>query len=79
MQFNPWATAGERLNKFVSQDPSLGRKLKELSADQARDNRLAFALEAGRVYGLRQQYYDMKLQRGLNRLVKGGSLTEESF
>ena len=79
MQFNPWATAGERLNKFVSQDPSLGRKLKELSADQARDDRLATALEAGRVYGLRQQYYDMKLQRGLNRLVKGESLTEESF
>lgn len=67
MQFNPWATAGERLNKFVSQDPSLGQKLKELSTDQARDNKLAFALEAGRVYGLRQQYYDMKLQRGLNK------------
>jgi len=37
---------------------------------EAQDNRLAFALEAGRVYGLRQQYYDMRLQRGLNREAK---------
>ena len=78
MQFNPCATAGERLNKFVSLDPSLARKLKELSADQARDDRLAFALEAGRVYGLRQQYYNMKLQRGLNRELKE-PLTEEAW
>jgi len=78
MQFNPWATAGERLNKFVSQDPRLGQKLKELSADQAQDNRLAFALEAGRVYGLRAQYYDMRLQRGLNREAKQNH-TEEAF
>jgi hypothetical protein len=54
----------------VSQDPRLGQKLKELSADQARDSKLAFALEAGRVYGLRQQFYEMKLQRGLNKEAK---------
>ena len=77
MQFNPWATAGERLNKFVSQDPRLGQKLKELSADQAHDSKLAFALEAGRMYDLRQQFYDMKLQRGLNKEAQ--THTEEAF
>jgi hypothetical protein len=49
---NPWASAAERLNKFVSQDRRLGGKLKELSADQAHDDKLAFALEFGRLYGL---------------------------
>ena len=77
MQYDPWATAAERLNRFVSQDPRLGQKLKELSEDQARDNKLAFALEAGRIYGLRQQYYDMKLQRGLHREAQNH--TEEAF
>ena len=75
---SPWATAGERLNRFVSQDPSLGRKLKELSLDQAHDNKLAFALEAGRVYGMRQQYYDMTLQKGLNRETRQEH-TEEAW
>ena len=78
MQFNPWASAAERLNKFVSQDPRLGQKLKELSADQSRDSKLAFALEAGRIYGLRQAYYDMKLQRGLNKEAKQNH-TEEMW
>ena len=31
------------------------------------DNKLEFALEAGRVYGMRQQRYDMQLKRQLNR------------
>jgi hypothetical protein len=56
----------------------LGQKLQELSADQARDSQLAFALEAGRIYGLRQQYYDFKLQRGLNREAKQNH-TEEAY
>ena len=46
--------------------------------DQARDSKLAFALEAGRIYGLRQQFYDMKLQRGLNKEAKQNH-TEERW
>ena len=58
--------------------PKPGAKAKELSLDQAHDNKLAFALEAGRVYGMRQQYYDMKLQRGLNRETRQEH-TEEAW
>ena len=70
-----WMTASERLHQFVNLDPELRAKLAELSQDQARDTKLAFALEAGRIYGLQQQFYDMKLQRQLNSKV-GSGLTE---
>jgi hypothetical protein len=45
-------------------------RLGALSEHQARDDKLAFAIEAGRVYGLRQQKYDMVLKRQLNRDVR---------
>ena len=48
-------------------DQRLGRQLAELSKLQAHDNKLAFALESGRIYGLRQQKYDMVLKRELNK------------
>jgi hypothetical protein len=38
--------------------------------DQAQNDKVAFALEAGRVYGLRTQYYEMALQRGLVKEMK---------
>ena len=45
-------------------------RLGALSMHQTHDDKLAFAIEAGRVYGLRQQKYDMALKRQLNRDVR---------
>ena len=36
----------------------------------ARDDKMAFAIEAGRIYGLRQQKYNMTLKKQLNRDCK---------
>ena len=63
-----WQTASERLNRYVRVDPALGRQLADLSREQARNDKLAFKLEEGRIYGLRQQYYDFILQRELSRM-----------
>lgn len=60
-----WQTASERLNRYVRQDHALGSQLAGLQKEQARNDKLAFKLEAGRIYGLRQQYYDFVLQRQL--------------
>ena len=62
-----WQTASERLNRYVRQDHALGMHLASLSKEQARNDKIAFKLESGRVYGLRQQYYDFILQRALTR------------
>ena len=63
----PWAPTQEAFNKFARQDPNLGQKLKELSRRQARDDKMAFAIEAGRIYGLRAQKYNMTLKKQLNQ------------
>ena len=52
-----WRSASERLNQFANMDPALRQELNALSRAQARDDKLAFALEAGRIYGLRQEFY----------------------
>jgi hypothetical protein len=49
----------------------------ELTKAQARDTKLANAIEAGRTYGLQQQFYEMKLQRQLGKKLHG--LTEDSW
>ena len=72
-----WQTASERLNSFVRLDHELGEKLMELTKAQARDTKLANAIEAGRIYGLQQQFYEMKLQRQLGKKLHG--LTEDSW
>ena len=64
---NPWAPAQERFNRYVRLDPQLARRLNALTEHQTQDNKLAFAIESGRVYGLRQQKYDMLLKRQLNK------------
>jgi hypothetical protein len=51
-------------------DRSLASQLNSLSERQAYDSKLAFALEAGRIYGLRAQNYDMILKRQLNRAYR---------
>jgi hypothetical protein len=65
MGMGPWAPAQETFNRFARMDSQLGRKLADLSAQQARDDKLAFAIEAGRVYGLRTQKLNMNLKKEL--------------
>ena len=48
-------------------DRNLARELGSLSKHQAHDEKLAEAIESGRVYGLRQQRYDMTLRRELGQ------------
>ena len=62
-----WRDASDRLNQLVRQNRALGQQLASLGKDQARNEKLAFKLEEGRIYGMRQQYYDLILQRQLNR------------
>ena len=62
-----WLTAAERMNRFVSLDPRLRETLADLSEDQAHEDKIAFKLEEGRVYGLRKEYYEMVRRRQLNR------------
>ena len=47
-------------------DPSLANRLNELSMHQAADDKMAFAIEGGRIYGLQAQYYHMMLRKQLN-------------
>ena len=74
-----WQTASERLNRFAHMDPSLRQELNTLSKAEARDDKLAFALEAGRIYGLRQEFYQNKLKRDLARTLRRGDITEEHW
>ena len=63
----PWAPAQEDFNKFARMDHHLAATLNDLSAHQARESKLASAYEEGRIYGLRQQRYNMILKRQLNK------------
>ena len=74
-----WRSAAERLNEFASLDSSLRRELNSLSKAQSRDDKLAFRLEEGRIDGLRQEYYDMKLKRDLVRTLRREDVTEEHW
>ena len=71
-----WMTAAERLNRYAHMDPGLRAAL---SKAEARDDKLAFKLEAGRVYGLRQEYYANKLKRDLGRTLRREGITEEHW
>lgn len=71
-----WQTASERLNRFVSLDPRLRKELTSLSMAQARDDKIAFRLEEGRIYGLRQQFYENRLARELARKLQVTPITE---
>jgi hypothetical protein len=63
----PWGTAASLYNRNVSLDRRLAGKLNNLSEEQANLDKLAFAIESGRVYGLRQQKNGMVLKKQLNR------------
>jgi hypothetical protein len=74
-----WQTASERLNRFARMDPGLRQELATLSKAEARDDKIAFHLEEGRTYGMRQQYYLNKLQRDLVRTLRHEDITEEHW
>ena len=71
--------ASERLRQFASLDPGLRGELNTVCKAQSRDDKLAFKLEEGRIYGLRQEYYDMKLKRDLVRFLRREDPTEEHW
>ena len=66
MNNNPWATAQEVFNKNARIDQKVASRLADLSEHRARDDKLAFAMASGRVYGLQQQFYDMRLRKQLH-------------
>ena len=72
-----WQTASDRLNRFRTLDPSLRYDLTKLCMAASRDDKLAFKLEEGRTYGMRQLYYDNKLKRDLARTLRTTDITEE--
>jgi hypothetical protein len=76
---SPYTTAAERLNAFVNLDHSLAQKLAELSRKQSRDAALAYALETGRSYPMRQMYGHLRQQRLLNKLLTREDFLAESF
>ena len=74
-----WQTASDRLYRFHNMDTKLRYDLCVLSKDVSRDEKLAEKLEAGRTYGMRQQYYDNKLKRALARSLRTTDLTEDHW
>ena len=74
-----WRSASDRLNHYRFLDPNLRYDLSKLCMAQSRDDKLAFKLEEGRTYGMRQQYYDNKLKRDLARTLRRTSVTEEHW
>ena len=74
-----WQTASDRLNRFRNLDANLRYDLCVLSKNASRDDKLAFKLEEGRTYGMRQQYYDNKLRRDLARSLRRTDITEEHW
>ena len=74
-----WRSAAERMNDFARVDPSLRKELNTVSMAQARDDKIAFKLEEGRMYGLRQEYYGNKLKRDLARSLRREDITEDHW
>ena len=74
-----WQSASDRLNRFRFLDANLRSDLSKLCIAQSRDDKLAFKLEEGRTYGMRQQYYDNMLKRDLARTLRRTSITEEHW
>ena len=64
---DPWTGIQQSANKYAREDPALGHILADLSKHQSHDDQLAWALESGRCYGMRQQFYQMYQKRLLNR------------
>ena len=67
MQTSSWMTASEKLSRFAPMDTTLGKRLAALSAQDAHENKMTYALESGRIYGLRQEKYDHILRRQIHK------------
>ena len=74
-----WQSASDRMNRFRTLDANLRYDLSKLCMAQSRDDKLAFKLEEGRTYGMRQQYYDNKLKRDLARTLRITDITEDHW
>jgi hypothetical protein len=74
-----WRSAAERMNHFRYLDPALRQELNALGKAQSRDDKIAFKLEEGRTYGMRQQYYENKLKRDLARTLRREDITEDHW
>ena len=81
MSANPFPTAAERLNRNVMFPAARGlrEKLMNLSATQAREEKIEYALEEGRCFGMRKMRAEMMQQRSLNKLLRGNPLTAKSW
>jgi hypothetical protein len=62
-----WASGQELFNRFARMDRQVAMHLADLSKQEANETKLEDAIESGRVYGMRQQRYEMLLKRQLNR------------
>jgi hypothetical protein len=67
MDPGPWQTAASLYNRNVSLDRRLARRLDRLSEDQANDEKIAWAVESGRCYGMRQQKCQLRQQKELTK------------
>ena len=67
MQTSSWMTMSERANQFAHIDTNLGKRLAALSLQDADENKMTYALESGRIYGLRQEKYDHLLRRQIHK------------
>jgi len=74
-----WMTASEYMNRFARLDRDLARRLNGLSQHQAHESKLAFAIESGRIYGLRAQKCDIHLKRQLPRVWQQAAPVEKMW
>jgi len=74
-----WRNASDRFHEFRAFDKELQYDLARLCMEQARDDKLAEKLEAGRIYGLREEFYRMKLKRDLARKLKVTDIAEDHW
>ena len=79
MSANPFPTAAENMNRNVSLSRGLSDRLRALSATQAREEKIEYAIEEGRCFGMRKARAELMQQRSLNKLLRGDPLTVKSW
>jgi len=81
MSANPFPTAAEYMNRNVTFSAARGvsDRLRMLSATQAREEKIEYALEEGRCFGMRKARSELMQQRSLNKLLRGDPLTVKSW
>ena len=67
---DPWASASQKLSQFARTDTSVAKRLNRLGETQAHQTKLAFAIEEGRIYGLRQEKLNNILRRQLEKAMR---------